>query len=556
MSEKKSQQKNSKEKENGKSDSNDDIPQTSLIIENQNIERTLTKKNAEISFLKSKIKENMKYNEQIQSELFTLKKFYTDSSKLRRELEAANEKNDELEYEIENLNKKILEQHKQFSDTQRVSEKKHLTEITKLKVTIDSYIQKTLRSNMNELDNEKLNLQLRELKKENKNIVDRTKQQIIQKEMQNKIKFAKLRDKMLENINETKDEVTELNMKYMDISTKLTLLQNHQLLVQLDYQAQQLEESTRKNEIYKKKIEDLTKDIELHKEVEVSFAEKNRKLVRELMRYKNEENKDNNNNNKDNNKEIKISEGNSAFQGNNSIMNSQQQQSLNLSLATNNSFNKLGFANNNDFSRILYLEKKVLNLEKKLEQKKREYNDLKDKNEHIENMLKNKDRKYSGLYNFLEESLNNFFNDEFILNNKDIYINTDALRKFDFSNLTKEQKYSTLIILMKYLIPLITNEKEVLKPNNFFEKYNIQYHAPKENTLIINDKFRKFLNIKQRNKNSAVSTDNIYKVKNDNNNFENLPSISRGPNYRKIRAKLPAPSSSNFSGKGNQSTNQ
>ena len=79
---------------------------------------------------------------------------------------------------------------------------------------------------------------------------------------------------------------------------------------------------------------------------------------------------------------------------------------------------------------------------------------------------------------------------------------------------------------MKYLIPLISNEKEVLKPNNFFEKYNIQYHAPKENTLIINDKFRKFLNIKQRNKNSAVSTDNIYKVKNDNNNFENLPSIS------------------------------
>ena len=254
MSEKKSKQKNSKEKENGKSDSNDDIPQTSLIIENQNIERTLTKKNAEISFLKSKIKENMKYNEQIQSELFTLKKFYTDSSKLRRELEAANEKNDELEYEIENLNKKILEQHKQFSDTQRVSEKKHLTEISKLKVTIDSYIQKTLRSNMNELDNEKLNLQLRELKKENKNIVDRTKQQIIQKEMQNKIKFAKLRDKMLENINETKEEVTELNMKYMDISTKLTLLQNHQLLVQLDYQAQQLEESSRKNEIYKKKL--------------------------------------------------------------------------------------------------------------------------------------------------------------------------------------------------------------------------------------------------------------------------------------------------------------
>ena len=547
MSEKKENQKISKENE--KSDSNDENPPNSLIGQNGNIALALNKKNAEISFLKSKIKENMRQNEQIQSELFTLKKFYSDSSKLRRELDAANEKNNELEYEIENLNKKIIEQHKQFSDTQRISEKKHLTEISKLKVTIDSYIQKTLRSNMNELDNEKLNIQLRELKKENKNIVDRTKQQILQKEIQNKIKFAKLRDKMLENINETKEEVTELNMKYMDISTKLTLLQNHQLLVQLDYQAQQLEESSRKNEIYKKKIEDLTKDIQLHKEVEISFAEKNRKLVHELMKYKNEENKDNNS------KEIKISESNSAIQGNNSNINGQQ-HSLNLSLASNNSLNnKLVLGNNNDLSRILYLEKKVLSLEKKLEQKKREYNDLREKNEHIENMLKNKDRKYSGLYNFLEESLNNFFNDDFILNNKDIYINTDALRKFEFNNLSNEQKYSTLITLMKYLMPLISNEKAVLKPNNFLEKYNIQYHMPKENTLIINDKFRKFLNIKQRNKNSASSTDNIYRGKNDNN-LENLPSISKGANYRKILKKIPVSSSSVFSGRINQSANQ
>ena len=549
MSEKQENQKISKENE--KSDSNDENPPNSLIGQNGNIALALNKKNAEISFLKSKIKENMRQNEQIQSELFTLKKFYSDSSKLRRELDAANEKNNELEYEIENLNKKIIEQHKQFSDTQRISEKKHLTEISKLKVTIDSYIQKTLRSNMNELDNEKLNIQLRELKKENKNIVDRTKQQILQKEIQNKIKFAKLRDKMLENINETKEEVTELNMKYMDISTKLTLLQNHQLLVQLDYQAQQLEESSRKNEIYKKKIEDLTKDIQLHKEVEISFAEKNRKLVHELMKYKNEENKDNNSNSK----EIKISESNSAIQGNNSNINGQQ-HSLNLSLASNNSLNnKLVLGNNNDLSRILYLEKKVLSLEKKLEQKKREYNDLREKNEHIENMLKNKDRKYSGLYNFLEESLNNFFNDDFILNNKDIYINTDALRKFEFNNLSNEQKYSTLITLMKYLMPLISNEKAVLKPNNFLEKYNIQYHMPKENTLIINDKFRKFLSIKQRNKNSASSTDNIYRGKNDNN-LENLPSISKGANYRKILKKIPVSSSSVFSGRINQSANQ
>ena len=172
-------------------------------------------------------------------------------------------------------------------------------------------------------------------------------------------------------------------------------------------------------------------------------------------------------------------------------------------------------------------------------------------------MLKNKDRKYSGLYNFLEESLNNFFNDEDIKNNKEIYINNETLRRFEFSQLTKEQKYSTLVILMKYLIPLITNEKSALKPyNNILEKYNVQYHIPKENSLIINDKYRKLMNIKQRNKNSAASNDNIHKTNINlaKNSSESLPSISRGPSYRKN--KIPSSSSILSGNANNQSSNQ
>ena len=256
-----------KKKKEETQNNEEDNEKSKLALESHNMANTITKKNIEISYLKKKLKENMQYISSMQSEVFTLKKFYSDSSKVKRELDDANEKNQKMEKEIEALNKKILEQHEEFTEWKRIEEKKHLAEVTKLRVTIDSYIQKSLRSNMNELDNEKLYLQLNELKKENKDIVERTKQQMIQKDIENKIKFTKLKDKMLENINETKDEVTELNMKYMDISTKLILLQNHQLLVQLDYQTQQLEESTRKNELYKKKISDLTKDIELHKVV-------------------------------------------------------------------------------------------------------------------------------------------------------------------------------------------------------------------------------------------------------------------------------------------------
>ena len=497
-----------------------------LNIESQKIALSLSKKNIEISFLKRQLSEKIQYIAAIQSELFALKKFYSDSSKLKQQLDRSIEKNEQQEKEIENLKQKIIDQHKEFTEEKRIEEKKHLTEISKLKVTIDSYIQKTLRSNMNELDNEKLNIQLSQLNKEHNYLLKKSEQDLIHKEIQNKIKIAKLKDKMLDNINMTKEEVTELNMKYLDVSTKLTLLQNHQLLVQLDYQSQQLDESTKKIELLEKKIFDLNKDLEVHKQVEVTLAEKNKKLKEKINKYRENENK-----------EIKLSEENGA-NNNKSIGDSNNQQSSNISLLSNNSnINKI---NNNDYTRIINLEKKVIYLEKQLEYKKKEYNDLKEKNEHIEGMIKNRDKKYSGLYHFLEESLNNFFIDENIMNNKEIYINNESLRKFEFSNLTKEEKYSTLIILMKYLMPLIYDEKEVLNTNNSFTgKCKIKYHFPKENRLIINDRFKKVIQKKQILRNS--SSDNIYNANlyKGRNSIDNLPSIFRGFSYKKINAKMP-----------------
>ena len=163
-----------------------------------------------------------------------------------------------------------------------------------------------------------------------------------------------------------------------------------------------------------------------------------------------------------------------------------------------------------------------MNLAKKLELKKKEYNDLKDKNEYIENILKNQDKKYNGLYQFLEECLNNFFVDENIINNKDIYINNESLKKFEFSNLTKEQKYSTLIILMKYLMPLIYSEKDSFKYNNsIMDKCQVKFHYPKDNKMSMNDKIKNFMNNKVMFKN--ISTDNIYEK--GKKCFDNLPSI-------------------------------
>ena len=174
-------------------------------------------------------------------------------------------------------------------------------------------------------------------------------------------------------------------------------------------------------------------------------------------------------------------------------------------------------------------------------------------------MVKNQEQKYSGLYHFLEDCLNNFFVDENILKKKEIYINNESLKKFEFNNLSKQEKYSVLIILMKYLMPLIYGEQEVINSNNnFTDNCKIRYHFPKENRLIINDRFRKIIQKKQILKNS--STDNIHKgntniFKQGRNSYDTLPSILRGSSFKKINTKIPTTGSAissttvNFSSK-------
>ena len=128
-----------------------------------------------------------------------------------------------------------------------------MTEVNRLKLINDSYHQKIEMVNQLVLDKELLTKQVQELLKEKADIIAKNDEQMRQKEVKNQIKFSNLKKKMMDNINQTQSKVTELNIQYMDVSTKLTLLQNHQLLIQLEYQSQQIDELTSKKEALEKK---------------------------------------------------------------------------------------------------------------------------------------------------------------------------------------------------------------------------------------------------------------------------------------------------------------
>ena len=544
---------------NKKKDANTkvDVP-IDYQVESKNLQFTITLKDNEIDMLQKENQKKKEYIMELEKEIEKLKKDYVKAYELENTIKGNHKKIELQEKEIENLNNQIKDQKRKNEEEKKQIEQNFQDEIQQLKVVIESSSQKVEMANQLSNENQELIKEVDKLKTDQKNIIDKHVAENKQRDIKNQIKFSNLKNKMKERIDQIQAKETELNMQYMDVSTKLTLLQNHQLLIQLEYQSQQLDEITAKKEALEKKVFELTKDIEIHKEVELSLAEKNKKLKNENNKLKNNSvvlsnnsniNNFNNSNSNLNNSSTdnKKSKNLAINTSNNNNITEDDKSSENHQVINTNSFNNISttvennsnignsnfnnMLNNNAYSRMLCLERKVLNLEKKLMNSKKEYNLMKDKYEYIEKILRNYEKKYSGLFNFFEDCLDQFFNDEELTNNQEIFVNIDSIRKCDFSNLNKEEKYSTLIILMKYLMPLM-DSSNVLKQNqnnNSANNVNLKFYLANKNNFQEDNDVRRF-NFNKKNKyGKMISLKNIDNIINKNNN-DALPNITNN-NY-------------------------
>jgi hypothetical protein len=544
---------------NKKKDANTkvDVP-IDYQVESKNLQFTITLKDNEIDMLQKENQKKKEYIMELEKEIEKLKKDYVKAYELENTIKGNHKKIELQEKEIENLNNQIKDQKRKNEEEKKQIEQNFQDEIQQLKVVIESSSQKVEMANQLSNENQELIKEVDKLKIDQKNIIDKHVAENKQRDIKNQIKFSNLKNKMKERIDQIQAKETELNMQYMDVSTKLTLLQNHQLLIQLEYQSQQLDEITAKKEALEKKVFELTKDIEIHKEVELSLAEKNKKLKNENNKLKNNSVVLNNNSNinnfnnsnsnlnnsstdnkKSKNLAINTSNTNNITEDdksseNHQVINTNSFNNISTTVENNSNIGNSNFnnmLNNNAYSRMLSLERKVLNLEKKLMNSKKEYNLMKDKYEYIEKILRNYEKKYSGLFNFFEDCLDQFFNDEELTNNQEIFVNIDSIRKCDFSNLNKEEKYSTLIILMKYLMPLM-DSSNVLKQNqnnNSANNVNLKFYLANKNNFQEDNDVRRF-NFNKKNKyGKMISLNNIDNIINKNNN-DALPNITNN-NY-------------------------
>ena len=96
----------------------------------------------------------------------------------------------------------------------------------------------------------------------------------------------KLRKEMLYKIKETKANLLALNDEQLQTTTRLTILQNHQLTTELEYQSKQTEQLLYKNSKMKTQIDTLKRDIQIHKEVEKELAKRSHFCQKVIKRLK------------------------------------------------------------------------------------------------------------------------------------------------------------------------------------------------------------------------------------------------------------------------------
>ena len=263
----------SKKKEKEKKDAPIDYQ-----LATKNLQYTIVIKDTDIDRLKNDNNSKNKYILSLEDEISKLRAGHINAFELENKLRKALVQNEKLQKEVDNFNNHLLEVKAKNEEEKKRIENSYKSQLNHLRLTMQAYIEKVRLTNQLLIDKEKLEKDLELANNKNKEIIQKNNETLTTIKIRNEIKFTNLKNKMTENIQKTKSKVIDLNLQYMDVSSKLVLLQNHQLLIQLEYQTQQIDELKDKNKLLEKQIYELTREIEIHKKVELSLAEKNKSL--------------------------------------------------------------------------------------------------------------------------------------------------------------------------------------------------------------------------------------------------------------------------------------
>jgi hypothetical protein len=159
--------------------------------------------------------------------------------------------------------------------------------------------------------------------------------------------------------------------------------------------------------------------------------------------------------------------------------------------------------------------KKIYTLEKQIKIKSNENESLKSQIFDCQNQLLKYDEKYKNLFNYFEKCIEQFYDDEEIKNNRNFNLRLDLIKKCDFTIFSKEEQFSLLIIIMKYLMPIInTNVNSISSIGNNISETNLN---------LINNNYNKIKNfLKEPILQNAFNKDKTIKKYLNSNSFNSI----------------------------------
>ena len=308
------------------------------------------------------------------------------------------------------------------------------------------------------------------------------------KELEFERRMSKMKKKMLDYIKDGQKSKQYLSQEQIKLNDKLSVINKNTLLNELGFQSLQLEDLLKQREQLDSIITSMKSDLEVHKKVESILVEKNKEYTNMIKVLSTKiESKGNNNKelgekenikkeNDINYKHLKLKKQHSDFLRINNMNNyrilekkenndnNQIKKNINEEIKVKN-FGRtfMGFSNKMKIDNINQNQDLVF-LRKELIKKIKECEDYKSKYEYYKTKLDTINNKYANIMKLFEEVLVNIYEDKNMKYIKNIFINLEDFKQCNFETLSSEQKYSIIILIIKYLIPLIN-------PNNLPGKF-------------------------------------------------------------------------------------
>ena len=445
---------------------------------------------------------------------------------LNEKIEVAQKDQKILDLQQDIINLKI--QHEKFKNKKELEYDNDVT-------AVKNFYQTQLLKNESSENVERINKLFYDtiLKLEDKitNFEEEQKKKDAQKEIDFENRMNEMKKKMLDYIKEGQKSKQYLSKEQLRLNDKLSVIHKNTLLNELDFQSMQLEDLLKQREHLDKIIVGMKSDIEVHKKVEKILTEKNKQYTNMIKVLSTKvENKDKENN-KNFEKQNSLHKNKNIYNEINKrntlekLIKSESSDNDNINKTKEKKYRKIcSYLSSPNISvdNVENINDLVI-LRKELVKRIKESEDYKSKYDYYKTKLDELNNKYGNIMKLFEDVLIKIYEDKNMKNIKSIYVNIEEFKRCNFENLSSEQKYSIVMLIIKYLLPLIN-------PNNLPDKFK---------SLFCNVENATFINEKNENNNHLLSSTSY-----GSNNLNCL-----GPDHRHNVVKSRIKSSSSDFGK-------